>query len=95
MTAKKSKAKQPAKLFPQEAKLLKRIGAAPDRRASVAQIGVVVFPPKTLAKLRKDPRKMHQRVGTIVFRINKKRRSFNIAPDPDRAGVYVLRAHHS
>ena len=89
MTAKKSKAKQPAKLFPQEAKLLKRIEKAPGKRASVAQLGVVVFSGKTLAKLRKDPRKMHQRVGTIVFRLNRKRRGLKIVPDPERAATYV------
>lgn len=89
MNAMSSKAKQPAKLFPQEAKLLKRLKAAPFGCCSVAQLAVVIFPPKTLAKLRKDKRKMHQRVGTVVFRLNRKH-GYKILPVADKPGVYAL-----
>lgn len=83
------KVKQPAKLFPQEAKLLRRLKAAPFGVCSVAQLAVVIFPPKTLAKLRKDKRTMHQRVGTVVFRLNKKH-GYKIAPVDGKPGIYAL-----
>lgn len=81
----------PAVLFPQEAKLLKFLQAAPGHRRSVGEIALEIFPARTYVKLRKDARKMHQRVGTVVFRLNKKRARFNIKPAKDAAGVYVLR----
>lgn len=67
-------------LCPQEAKLVKRLRAAPGRKCSVAQLAVVLFPAATMAALRKDPRKMHQRVGTLVFRANKKLVGERIVP---------------
>lgn len=81
----------PAVLFPQEAKLLVFLQAAPGHRRSVGEIALEIFSPRTYAKLRKDARKMHQRVGTVVFRLNKKRARFNVKPVKGTTGVYVLR----
>lgn len=90
---KKAKQAKPPKLFPQEQKLVRYLGKK--GRASVRQIGAVVFAGATLKRLRQDTRMMHQRVGTIAFRINKKRSSFQIKPVPDQPGYYRFCQHHA
>lgn len=90
---KAKKAVKPAKLFPQEAKLVSYLGKM--GTASVAQIARVIFPPPTLAELKKSPRTMHQRVGAVAFRVNRKRRSFKIKPSQGRPGFYALHQYHA
>lgn len=89
----KKKQNKPAKLFPQEQRLVRRLGKAKGA-LSVLQLGAVVFTAAVFKRLKKDRRVLHQRIGTIAFRINKKRSSFRIVPAPDRSGGYVLARHH-
>lgn len=73
--------------------MLDALQAAPAKRLTVRELAEAIFPSRTLIKLKAKgkERMMHQRVGTVVYRLNQKRKRFNIRPLKGEAGVYVLR----
>lgn len=83
MTAKKS-----VELFPQERAVL-RVLKKRSNGAGIESLYLAMRPKERGRRV--DRRKFHQRVGTVVFRLNKKLpKGQRIKPMPERQGGYVL-----